>query len=192
MSDKAQLKRQLILERAKAVFAQKGYLSVTMKDIVDACEISRGGLYLYFDSVDAIFQAVLNEDDELFDIGRVEMAEDSTVLDLLTLFLKFQKKKIVKKDDCLSRAVYEYFLKDQEFAKDSFLKKQFDYEVKVLSQIIELGMHEGEFYATDAKMCAYQMMLAIEGMKIKQLTTKLNQRMIDRQFAYFVGNLLVE
>ena len=37
------------IKEAREVFAKKGFLTVTMKDIVDACQISRGGLYLYFD-----------------------------------------------------------------------------------------------------------------------------------------------
>ena len=51
MSEKSVQKRNYIIEKAREVFSQKGYLTVTMKDIVEACEISRGGLYLYFDSI---------------------------------------------------------------------------------------------------------------------------------------------
>ena len=50
MGEKSVQKKQYILETARKVFAEKGYKNVTMKDIVEACEISRGGLYLYFDS----------------------------------------------------------------------------------------------------------------------------------------------
>lgn len=55
MSEKSVQKRNYIIEKAREVFSQKGYLTVTMKDIVEACEISRGGLYLYFDSIKALF-----------------------------------------------------------------------------------------------------------------------------------------
>ena len=50
MGDKSVRKKQYIIDKAREVFAQRGYKDVTMKDIVDACQISRGGLYLYFDS----------------------------------------------------------------------------------------------------------------------------------------------
>ena len=50
MSEKSEQKKKLILETARKVFVEKGYKLVTMKDIVEACEISRGGLYLYFQS----------------------------------------------------------------------------------------------------------------------------------------------
>ena len=41
MSEKSVQKRNYIIEKAREVFSQKGYLTVTMKDIVEACEISR-------------------------------------------------------------------------------------------------------------------------------------------------------
>ena len=41
MSDKAARKKQHILDTAKKVFAEKGFKDVTMKDIVEACDISR-------------------------------------------------------------------------------------------------------------------------------------------------------
>ena len=70
MGEKSEQKRMYILKQAKTVFAEKGFRAVTMKDIVDICEISRGGLYLYFASTEEIFRAILltqleSEEDEL-------------------------------------------------------------------------------------------------------------------------------
>ena len=42
-----------------SLFVKKGFLRVTMKDIVEACDISRGGLYLYFESTGQIFLEVI-------------------------------------------------------------------------------------------------------------------------------------
>ena len=47
MADKSLKKRNLILDCAEKVFSQKGFSVVTMKDIIEACNISRGGIYLY-------------------------------------------------------------------------------------------------------------------------------------------------
>ena len=46
MGDKSSQKRKYIIEKAREVFHINGYKTVTMKDIVKACEISRRGLYL--------------------------------------------------------------------------------------------------------------------------------------------------
>ncbi len=48
MSEKSVQKKKYIIETARNVFMEKGFKAVTMKDIVEACEISRGGLYLIF------------------------------------------------------------------------------------------------------------------------------------------------
>ncbi|REF28010.1 TetR family transcriptional regulator [Xenorhabdus cabanillasii] len=52
---KAQKKHQYILEQAYKVFIKKGYSQVTMTDIITECEISRGGVYRYFQSTKDIF-----------------------------------------------------------------------------------------------------------------------------------------
>lgn len=59
MGEKSAHKKQFIVETARQVFVEKGYKDVTMKDIVDACGISRGGLYLYFESTAELFREVL-------------------------------------------------------------------------------------------------------------------------------------
>ena len=62
MGEKSEQKREYILKKAREVFAKKGFRDVTMKDIVEACEISRGGLYLYFGSTEEIFKEILKQD----------------------------------------------------------------------------------------------------------------------------------
>ena len=64
MGEKSAQKRKFILETARKVFVEKGFKKVTMKDIVEACEISRGGLYLYFESTGQIFLEVMKLESE--------------------------------------------------------------------------------------------------------------------------------
>ena len=89
MSDKSAQKRKYILETARKVFMEKGYLQVTMKDIVEACNISRGGLYLYFSDTGEIFLEVLKmEQQEADDIFGENIQENAGPADILALFLK--------------------------------------------------------------------------------------------------------
>ena len=92
MGEKSAQKRKYILEKARGVFSEKGYKNVTMKDIVDACDISRGGLYLYFSSIEELFLAVLanthEEDDD--EAVAAALAGDASAGDMLALFLKEQ------------------------------------------------------------------------------------------------------
>jgi AcrR family transcriptional regulator len=49
-----------ILNTACALFAQQGYMRASIADLADACQISRGALYHYFDSKEAILFAILD------------------------------------------------------------------------------------------------------------------------------------
>ena len=110
MGEKSVQKRKYILDTAKKVFVEKGYKSVTMKDIVEACNISRGGLYLYFDSTEQILLEILQmEAEETDDVFTQNITEEDTAADILTLFLKEQKKELLQKNN-LTVAIYEYFL----------------------------------------------------------------------------------
>ena len=79
MGEKSIQKKQYILKKAREVFVKRGYKDVTMKDIVEACEISRGGLYLYFESTRDIFLAVLKKDINDFEL-RTNSEEIGTVI----------------------------------------------------------------------------------------------------------------
>lgn len=48
-------RKAIILETAKDLFFQNGFLNVTMKDIANATELSTGAIYLYFKNKEDIF-----------------------------------------------------------------------------------------------------------------------------------------
>lgn len=52
-------RRVSILDAAREVFAEKGFDQATMGDIAAAAELSKGTLYLYFKSKDALFIALV-------------------------------------------------------------------------------------------------------------------------------------
>ncbi len=52
--------QQGILSTACALFARQGYMRASIADLADACRISRGALYHYFDSKEAILFAILD------------------------------------------------------------------------------------------------------------------------------------
>ncbi|MCD7835750.1 MAG: TetR/AcrR family transcriptional regulator, partial [Lachnospiraceae bacterium] len=83
MGDKSVKKKKYIVETARKVFMEKGFRKVTMKDIVEACDISRGGLYLYFENTDQIFMEVLRmESEEADDLFSDSINEDATASDI--------------------------------------------------------------------------------------------------------------
>ena len=194
MGEKSEQKREYILKKAKEVFAKKGYRDVTMKDIVEACDISRGGLYLYFGSTEEIFREILkaeleNEEED----GAEGPRKDSTMVELLMLFLKEQKKIILRKKQDITIATYEYmFAHKPEKKADNLVRNQFETGIMVLTKMIEEGVKRAEFYCENAEAEAYNIMYALEGMKICSKTFGLSERKVDQELLYLVSGLVVE
>ena len=193
MGEKSVQKRKFILETARKVFVEKGFKKVTMKDIVEACEISRGGLYLYFDNTSQIFMEVMKlESEEADDVFSDSITEDATAADILVLFLQEQKKELLRKKDTLTQAVYEFYFENQLGKKDNILKKQFDSAVKIIEKLIEIGVDNGEFYCEDCAGTARNIMFVLEGLKISAQTIKITSETVDQQIVYILKSLGVE
>jgi len=191
MSSKSELKRKLILDKAKELFVTKGYKSVTMKDIVEACDISRGGLYLYFDSTREIFLEVLKMESEETDEGFDEVISSAnSVAEIISYFLKEQKKELLSKKDNLAIAKYEFLFDNNLPKNQNMIKKTFDGAVKVLAGLIESGVESGEFVCENPKAAARNIMLTIEGLKISILTMHTDPKVIDEQLLHIMSGLM--
>ena len=194
MGEKSEQKREYILKQAKEVFASKGFRDVTMKDIVEACEISRGGLYLYFGNTEEIFKEILlsEMENDGSDITN-HLTKSSTMADILMLFLKEQKKIILRQKQDITIATYEYlFAHKLEKKSDNVVRNQFETGIMVLTKILEEGVKREEFYCENAKAEATNIMYALEGMKICAKTFGLSESKVDRELLYIVSGLVME
>ena len=181
MGEKSAHKKQFIVETARQVFVEKGYKDVTMKDIVDACGISRGGLYLYFESTAELFREVLEaEQKEKDDIFSGEIPEDATATDILLVFLKEQKKEILLKKNSITVAAYEYFFANKPAKKD------------ILKGLIEAGVENGEFVCEDPESTAQDIMFVLEGLRVCSQTMGLSESRVDRELLYIMEGLVYE
>jgi AcrR family transcriptional regulator len=81
---------QEILDAALSVFAEKGYAAARMDDIAARAGVTKGTIYLYFDSKEAVFKTLVRE--SIGDtLGRVVEAANSfhgSAADLLRMILR--------------------------------------------------------------------------------------------------------
>lgn len=193
MSDKSAQKKKFIVETARQVFKEKGFKEVTMKDIVDACNISRGGLYLYFQSTREIFEDVLKlEQEDADDVFEAGISREATPSDVLALFLKEQKKELLNRKFSLNKAVYEYFFENHVPSKENLLKRQFDAAVYIIEKLIDAGVESGEFYCEDSRGAARNIMYVLEGLKIASETRGISEAVVDREIMYVMQGLIAE
>ncbi len=192
MGEKSIQKKNYIITKAREVFQEKGYLTVTMKDIVEACEISRGGLYLYFDNLSDIFMEVLRlESEEADDVFMPAISESMSSADILALFLQEQKKELLRSKSSLSRAIFEYNFQNKIPAKENSLRKQFDMAVKVIERLIIGGIEEGDFRCEDPRGAARNIMYVIEGLRISAQTIGITEDTVNREILYLIKAITV-
>ena len=132
------------------------------------------------------------EAEETDDLFTGHISEEDTAADILTLFLKEQKKELLQKKDNLTVAVYEYFFSHKSTDKNNMMRRQFDAGVKVLEKLIETGIASGEFYCEDPKGAASNIMYVLEGMKVNAQTFGITEKMVDDQLLYIMQGLIVD
>ena len=146
MTTKKERTRQHILERAYDLFAQKGFKAVTMKDVCEATELSRGGLYAHFSSTQEIFEAViekLNDQDQVNFTEEIKKGTPAKVI--LDNMLNIIKDEMSHQEDSLSLAMYEY----SNTISQEFMKQFTEDGEQMWIDLIKYGIHTGEFNEVD-------------------------------------------
>jgi AcrR family transcriptional regulator len=93
-TDEESAKRRQIVAGAHAVFLAQGFDAASMNDIARAAGVSKGTLYVYFDSKEALFEAIVDEECEAQAEGIFELDPNDrdveSVLDRLGVaFVRF-------------------------------------------------------------------------------------------------------
>ncbi|MFC6171418.1 TetR/AcrR family transcriptional regulator [Loigolactobacillus jiayinensis] len=181
--ERKQIKRENILKGARQVFGRKGLLDVTMKDIIDECGISRGGIYLYFDSVDAIFVAVIGQrSSRKFDGIRAEVKANRPFEELLAKYFAEHKDRLLNQvGNSLLRATYEYYYTHNSAADHAFQQAQISSSQQTIYAILQLGVTQGILLEQHLDELAETFMLIIEGLSVLAITGAITEKRINDQ-----------
>lgn len=189
MGEKSVRKKEYILEQSQKVFAQKGFKDVTMKDIVTACNVSRGGVYLYFNDTSELFEAVLElrakAEKNLFNeqIENTRCAEEQ-----MRRFLNAQKRELLNPTDSLIIATYEYLFAHSAALDKAEMKDNFKHASGQLFRIIQNGVENGEF-SVEPDVAAQNIVLLLEGLRISSTVLTLSEEFLDQQMEYILSQL---
>ncbi|MCL2164203.1 MAG: TetR/AcrR family transcriptional regulator [Oscillospiraceae bacterium] len=181
-------KEDSILEKARIVFCRKGYLNVTMQDIIDECNISRGGIYLYFNSVDEIFRAVAaKRNKKRFSSVRKSIDDNKSFATVLNSFFSLQKERLLHMENSLLRSMYEYTFSGAEGATQAFRNEQLANLRKSILSILTLGIKQKVIRDENIATIADHVIVIIEGLGVMALVNVLTENIIDEQFAILNG-----
>lgn len=178
-----EIKKSKILECARKVFYRKGYLDVTMQDIIDECGISRGGIYLYYSSVEEIFRDVsARRNKARFSVIRKSVDENKPFESVLGEYLAIQRERLLNMENSLLRAMYEYIFSKANGATKAFRNAQLDNIRKSVSSILAFGIKQGAIRDENIQKLTDHFIVVIEGLSVLALTDVLTDSIVGEQF----------
>ena len=91
--NKAEKTKRLILEKASALFNEKGYSETSIADITAAVGLTKGAIYGHFDNkIDIAKQAFINDIKRLENAINKDIESKKNIIEKLLVYSKFFKK----------------------------------------------------------------------------------------------------
>ncbi len=157
---------QEILDAAAGVFAAKGYAGTRMEDIARAAGVTKGTIYLYFESKEAVLKALVRESigTTIDQVASYVRAFEGSTPDLLRFVLTAMGQFIVMSDRvALPKIVVAEAGNFPELAR-FYRAEIIDKGLGMMSEVIARGIERGEFRAVvpahAARLCIAPLLLA--------------------------------
>jgi AcrR family transcriptional regulator len=96
----SEFRQSEIIEAARKVFAEKGYIAATVDEIAALAALAKGTIYVYFDSKEQIYNAVLENDlDALRSLTLERIAASETAKEKISAYVNARFKYCEERRD---------------------------------------------------------------------------------------------
>ncbi len=147
------------------LFLERGFKSVTVDNIAEKAEVSKGSIYLCFESKEEIYTQILIADnislnDRIKNFASIEGTASQLLLEFARIYVNFflSDKELFRILMTFMMQTGQMNLTEQQSAELIITTNQ---NIKVISEIIQKGINTGEFYPVEN---VWQMQNAIWGM----------------------------
>ena len=181
MGKKGDETKRLILEKAMALFAKKGFKNVTMKDICIDTGLSRGGLYRHYESTNQIFSEIIDilmntQDNELS--SKIENEVPAPVI--LDEILERYNKEMLDGSGSLSIAILEFYSENQSSDNDNVLFEQYLYSKDMWRNFISYGVNRGEFNNVNSEEIIDLIIFSYQGVRMVSTIMPIDEQIPNR------------
>jgi TetR/AcrR family transcriptional regulator, fatty acid metabolism regulator protein len=162
--DVSEERKSQILDAAMETFTKKGFHKTRMADIAESSGLSKGSLYWYFDSKDAIILKLIDRvfEFEIKDLTAL-LSDDRSAEERLYSYTERGGQDIVKMLKWMP-LVYDFLA--LAFRQDTIKKsiqRYYQKNLDLLVTLIQQGIDAGEFNLGSAQEAAYAIGAIIEG-----------------------------
>lgn len=175
--------KELILHKAITLFAQKGYATVTMKDICDSTGLSRGGLYRHFSSTKDIFIEILNKDIQVNSIAVNEAIKNNIPsLNIFQYYLNQEKDSVFSPLRGFYFAIHEFAFLEHD--QKAFFNQRVKNSCEILSRIFKYGQEKDELKKFDIEVVSMHVLYFWDSIKTSSSILNITEQEIDKQIGY--------
>jgi len=150
------LRKKRILAQARNLFWQKGYSSVSMRDLARAYGCQPGNLYHYFETKESILFAVLLEEMEqiIQPISHLEQEENGDPVDQLR-FIITSHLKVTLSYRRSAKTLFDVALDNLSPANRKVIISMRDTYDRIIRKIIRRGQEKGLFMPCNEKVVGF-------------------------------------
>ena len=160
------VRRDAFIETASRLIQTKGYERMSVQDVLDDLDVSRGAFYHYFDSKEALLEAVVDRMAEavIANVGAVLDDPDMRAPQKLELlFSTIGRYKAARRD--LVLAILDVWLSaDNAIVREKVRRGTVPRIAPVLVAIIRQGVREGSMAVDDADEAALVVVALFQGL----------------------------
>lgn len=153
-----------ILTAATKVFTERGFAEARMDDIVAESGLSKGTLYWYFESKDAIIISIL---DHIFDYETSQIQERLAGVDSAQMKFEIFIETMIKDIERIKPLMPIFFefwsLSVRKETINRAIKRYYQSFFDLIEPIIEQGIERGEFLPVDVREAAVAIGAVYEG-----------------------------
>ena len=192
MGKKGDLTKAAIQQKALALFVEKGFKDVTMKDICEATGLSRGGLYMHYGSTRQIFADIINEImSDLKNEVTEKMEHGLSATFILDELLARYQYEMLDRSGSLGLAFYEFYSGVPQSDNNAMLK-QYYHSKTMLSDLIQYGIETGEFHPVNIHAVVDLLLFSYQGVRMLNSIMPLDDDQISIGMINQIRTMLVK
>lgn len=165
-----------ILKTAAGLFAVQGYEGISMREIAEACQLSKAGLYYHYKDKKNLFLAVLYDhlsryEELLTEIG----SKPGSTRDSLSKFIRAVFTQLPIDDRSIFRLAQQDLASIDQASRAAFNQRYHDKFLTPIAEIIETGVSTNQIKAIDSHLGVW----ALLGLMYPFFFTKFNNQSED-------------
>lgn len=141
--------KRRIFNTAVKLFSDKGYDNASVEEITAIAGVAKGSLYYHFAKKEDIFDLILQEGMKLLRNSiEIKTRNCESSLDKIKAIILVEIKVIVRYEDFLNVVLSQIWGEEEKNKKCK--KAVFEY-IKIIEEIVQEGIENGEFYDGDVE-----------------------------------------